>query len=163
MGDPAIDALQDLFRPTLESNRKEFQGRFTRVQGFRAGAGYPQLWVRDSSGLAPLSRWLYPRGYLTSWLEEMLAHQQPDGALFDWIAAGELGLFKSVGAQCPGAVPIRPDRDLGGQEHDRGGPGDERGGRRLAHLARHWRQRLAEEADPRARASSNAAPPLSAI
>lgn len=94
MGDPAIDALQDLFRPTLESNRKEFQGRFTRVQGFRAGSGYPQLWVRDSSGLAPLSRWLYPRAYLTSWLEEMLAHQQPDGSLFDWIAAGEVGLFK---------------------------------------------------------------------
>lgn len=93
MGDPAIDALQDLFRPTLESNRREFQGRFTRVQGFRAGTGYPQLWVRDSSSLVPLSRWLYPRGYLTSWLEEMLAHQQPDGALYDWIAAGEVGLF----------------------------------------------------------------------
>jgi Mannosylglycerate hydrolase MGH1-like glycoside hydrolase domain len=93
MGDPAIDALQDVFRPTLESNRKEFQGRFTRVQGFRAGAGYPQLWVRDGAGLAPLSRYLYPRGYLTSWLEEMLAHQQPDGSLYDWIAAGRVELF----------------------------------------------------------------------
>lgn len=116
MGDPAIDALQDVFRPTLESNRKEFQGRFIRVQGFRAGAGYPQLWVRDSAGLAPLSRFLYPRGYLTSWLEEMLAHQEPSGAVFDWIAAGELPLFNQWAPQArelfhSGTVAISADKN----------------------------------------------------
>lgn len=116
MGDPAIDAMQDVFRPTLESNRKEFQGRFTRVQGFRAGSGYPQLWVRDSSGLAPLTRYLYPRGYLTSWLEEMLAHQEPSGAVFDWIAAGELRLFNQWAPQArelfrSGTVAISADKN----------------------------------------------------
>jgi hypothetical protein len=116
MGDPAIDALQDVFRPTLESNRKEFQGRFIRVQGFRAGTGYPQLWVRDSAGLTPLSRFLYPRGYLTSWLEELLAHQQPNGAVFDWIAAGELRLFNQWAPQArelfrSGTVAISADKN----------------------------------------------------
>ncbi len=116
MGDPAIDGLQEVFRRTLESNRKEFQGRFTRVQGFRAGSGYPQLWVRDSSGLAPLSRYLYPRGYLTSWLEEMLAHQDESGSVYDWIASGELHLFNQWAPQArelvnAGAIAISADKN----------------------------------------------------
>jgi hypothetical protein len=92
-GSASIDGLERFFRTTLQANRKEFQGSFTRVQGFRAGAGYPQVWVRDSATILPLSRWLYPRGYLSSWLEEHLAHQQPDGSLFDWIAQGEASQF----------------------------------------------------------------------
>ena len=34
-----------------------------------------------------------PAEFLTSWIEEHLSHQLPDGALWDWIAAGEPAQF----------------------------------------------------------------------
>ena len=93
-GDPDIDRLQDLFAQALEANSKEFEGRTGRVRGFGAGDLYPQIWLRDSATLIPLSRYLFPRDRLTSWLEEHLAHQAPDGALFDWIASGAPERFR---------------------------------------------------------------------
>jgi hypothetical protein len=93
IGDPALDGLQDLFRPTLEANRKEFTGRAGAVKAFGAGASYPQVWLRDSATLIPLARYHYPREYLTSWLEEHLANQAADGGLDDWIAAGPVSEF----------------------------------------------------------------------
>ena len=89
LADPALQALAARLAPTLEANRKELHGRTGTVRGFGAGAVYPQIWLRDSATLVPLSRFLYPREYLDSWLVEHLAHQQDDGALRDWIAAGE--------------------------------------------------------------------------
>jgi hypothetical protein len=98
-GSAATDGLERFFRPTLEANRKVFQGQVTRVSGFRAGAGYPQVWLRDSATILPLARYLYPREYLTSWLEEHLAHQQRDGALLDWIAQGRAVQFRKWAPQ----------------------------------------------------------------
>jgi hypothetical protein len=92
-GDPALDGLQDLFRPTLEANRRELKGRTGAVKAFGAGARYPQVWLRDSATLVPLVRYLYPVQYLTSWIEEHLANQGPDGGLDDWIAAGPASAF----------------------------------------------------------------------
>jgi hypothetical protein len=92
-GDPALDGLQDLFRPTLEANRKELKGRTGAVKAFGAGARYPQVWLRDSATLIPLVRYFYPAEYLTSWIEEHLANQGPDGGLDDWIAAGPASAF----------------------------------------------------------------------
>lgn len=92
-GDPPLDALQERFRPVLEANRKSFAGRTGRVEGFGAGAAYPQIWLRDSATLIPATRYFYPSVHLASWLEEHLSHQMPDGALWDWIASGEPGLF----------------------------------------------------------------------
>jgi len=92
-GDIALDGLQDLLRPTLEANRKEFTGRTGAVKAFGAGAHYPQVWLRDSATLVPLARYHYPAEYLTSWLEEHLANQAPDGGLDDWIAAGPVSEF----------------------------------------------------------------------
>ena len=92
-GDPALDGLQDLFRPTLEANRKELKGRTGPVKAFGAGTRYPQVWLRDSSTLVPLVRYLYPAEHLTSWIEEHLANQGPDGGLDDWIAAGPASAF----------------------------------------------------------------------
>jgi hypothetical protein len=66
-GDPALDALQDLLRPTLEANRKEFAGRSGAVKAFGAGARYPQVWLRDSATVLPLARYEYPAELLTSW------------------------------------------------------------------------------------------------
>jgi hypothetical protein len=77
----------------LEANRKEFQGQTGLVQGFGAGAVYPQIWLRDSVTLIPLTRYSYPLDYLTSWLEEHLSHQSRSGALNDWVAAGEVAHF----------------------------------------------------------------------
>ncbi len=94
-GDAALDRLATLLRPTLAANHKRLRGRAGDVEGFGAGQAYPQIWLRDSATLLPLTRWLYPRVALESWLEEHLLAQQPDGALFDWIAAGEAAHFRA--------------------------------------------------------------------
>ncbi len=93
-GDPGVDALQDLFGPTLEANRREFAGKSGTVRGFGAGDIYPQVWLRDNATLIPATRYYYGLEHLTSWLEEHLAHQRDDGRLWDWIAAGEPGAFR---------------------------------------------------------------------
>ncbi|MGH9889498.1 MAG: MGH1-like glycoside hydrolase domain-containing protein, partial [bacterium] len=94
-GDPALDGLQDYLRPTLEANRKEFTGRSGEVKAFGAGTTYPQVWIRDSATLVPLSRHYYPREFLVSWILEHLAHQGPDGLLNDWVAVGEPARFRN--------------------------------------------------------------------
>ncbi|MFI5006214.1 MAG: hypothetical protein ACHQKZ_02190, partial [Solirubrobacterales bacterium] len=93
-GDPALDALQKEFLPTLEANRREFTGQTGPVFGFGAGAVYPQIWLRDSATMIPATRYHFPVEWLTSWLEEHLSHQRSDGQLWDWIAAGEVAPFK---------------------------------------------------------------------
>lgn len=85
--DPNLNRLQEFFKPVLEANRKEFAGR-GNVKGFGAGSSYPQIWLRDSATIIPLSKYYYETHYLTSWIEEHLSYQQPDGQLQDWIAAG---------------------------------------------------------------------------
>ena len=94
-GDPGIDALQALVAQTLETNRRTFAGRTGTVNGFGAGTTYPQIWVRDSATLLPLTRWHYDRAHLASWLEEHLANQNADGSLPDWVAAGEAARFQA--------------------------------------------------------------------
>jgi len=94
-GDPAIDALQPLLTQTLEANRKSFAGRTGTVKGFGAGTIYPQIWIRDSATLLPLTRWHYDGAHLASWLEEHLAHQNADGSLHDWVAAGDVARFQA--------------------------------------------------------------------
>ena len=93
-GDPLLARLAARLPPTLEKNRKRFTGQTGPVDGFGAGEAYPQVWLRDSATLVPLSRWLCPRATLTSWLEEHLAAQNPDGSLNDWIAAGPPEAFR---------------------------------------------------------------------
>jgi hypothetical protein len=94
-GDPAVDGLQALVAQTLEANRKTFAGRTGTVKGFGAGTTYPQIWIRDSATLLPLTRWHYDRAHLASWLEEHLAHQNADGSLHDWVAAGDAARFRA--------------------------------------------------------------------
>jgi hypothetical protein len=94
-GDPALDALQALLFPTLEANRREFTGQTGIVRGFGAGGVYPQVWLRDSATMIPATRYYFPAEWLTSWLEEHLSHQRPDGQLWDWIAAGDAAPFKA--------------------------------------------------------------------
>ena len=63
------------------------------MQGFGAGSVYPQIWLRDSATILPATRYFYSAPFLTSWLEEHLSHQLGDGALWDWIAAGDPAQF----------------------------------------------------------------------
>lgn len=102
-GDPALDALQKDFLPTLEANRREFTGQTGLVRGFGAGAVYPQIWLRDSATMIPATRYHFPVEWLTSWLEEHLSHQRADGQLWDWIAAGEPAPFKR---DAPGVIQV---------------------------------------------------------
>lgn len=114
--DPLVDRLQDLFAPTLEANRKRFRARLGPVSGFGAGTLYPQIWLRDSATILPLSRYLYSREHLTSWLEEHLAHQKPSGELYDWIAAGAAANFTEWAPRAAdvfrsGAVVVSADKN----------------------------------------------------
>jgi len=116
LADPSLQALVRYLAPTLEANRKELRGRTGLVRGFGAGAVYPQIWLRDSATLIPLARYLHPRDHLDSWLEEHLAHQREDGALWDWIAAGDPSAFRNDAPRVEavyraGAVVISADRN----------------------------------------------------
>ena len=82
---PELEALRKLVRLTLHHNEVEFTGRTGKVDGFAAGAGYPQIWLRDAATIIPASQYYYPEGFLSSWIEEHLACQRDDGALEDWI------------------------------------------------------------------------------
>jgi hypothetical protein len=84
---PECEALRRLIRLTLRHDEVQFAGKTGRVTGFAAGAGYPQIWLRDSATIIPASRFYYPEAYLTSWIEEHLVRQKPDGALEDWVGA----------------------------------------------------------------------------
>ncbi len=80
-----FNVLQKLIRMTLENDEVAFQGKTGPIHGFTAGAGYPQVWLRDAATIIPASRYFYPESFLMSWLEEHLAYQKPDGSLEDWI------------------------------------------------------------------------------
>jgi hypothetical protein len=82
-----FEVLRKLIRLTLKHNESEFAGRTGKVSAFTAGAGYPQVWLRDSATIIPASRLYYPENFLCSWIEEHLAFQKADGGLEDWIDA----------------------------------------------------------------------------
>ncbi len=84
LGMPEFNALTKLIRVTLKHNEVSFKGRTGRVDGFSAGAGYPQIWVRDANTIIPASRYFYPASYMQSWLDELLSYQRQDGSLPDW-------------------------------------------------------------------------------
>ena len=81
---PEFNSLMKLIRITLKHNEVSFLGRTGRVDGFSAGAGYPQIWVRDANTIIPASRYFYPASSMHSWLDELLSYQRPDGLLPDW-------------------------------------------------------------------------------
>lgn len=84
---PEINHLARLIRLTLRHGEVNFQGKVGKVAGFRAGTGYPQIWVRDSVTILSASRFFYPESFLISWLEEILSHQDSLGSIPDWVDA----------------------------------------------------------------------------
>lgn len=85
--EPGLDKLRKLIRITLRHNETEWTRKTGKINGFTAGAGYPQIWLRDAATIIPGSRYYYPESFLTSWLEEHLAFQKANGSLEDWIDA----------------------------------------------------------------------------
>ena len=88
-GDPASTPFRPACPGCSTPTGKAFTGRTGAIRAFGAGETYPQIWLRDSATLVPLSRFHEGRPALESWLVEHLAHQDGSGALFDWIAPGE--------------------------------------------------------------------------
>jgi hypothetical protein len=84
---PSFETLRKLIRITLRRDEVEWTGKTGKISGFRAGSGYPQIWLRDAATIIPASRYYYPESFLTSWLEEHLAFQKSNGSLEDWIDA----------------------------------------------------------------------------
>ena len=122
-GVPALDRLQDLMKETLQANRRDLAGHTGAVKGFGAGGHYPQIWIRDSATLIPLARYHYPREVLASWLEEHLAHQDVDGSLNDWVAAGEAAPFREFAPRArdirrPGLAVMSADRNTSAADQE---------------------------------------------
>lgn len=82
-----INNLSKLIRLTLFHGETRFRGLTGEVAGFRAGTGYPQIWVRDSATILLASRYFYSDPFLASWLEEILSHQDERGSIPDWVDA----------------------------------------------------------------------------
>ncbi len=82
---PEFKSLMKLVRITLKHNEVSFPGKSGLVDGFAAGSGYPQIWLRDASTIIPASKYFYPLPRLDSWLIEHLALQRSDGSLWDWV------------------------------------------------------------------------------
>ncbi len=82
---PELDPLRRLIRLTLRHDEIEYSGKTGKIEGFAAGAGYPQIWLRDAATIMPASQYYYTERFLASWIEEHLAFQKRDGALEDWI------------------------------------------------------------------------------
>lgn len=80
-----LNTILDLIRLTLEKNEVEFEGKTGKIHGFSAGSEYPQIWLRDSNSGIGVAKYFYSEDYLVSWLEEILAHQDHNGSLNDWI------------------------------------------------------------------------------
>lgn len=81
-----INELKNIIDATLESSAITYEGRTGRVFGLHAGSSYPQIWIRDSATILPLSRYLYQEKYLNSWIEEFLKHQSENGSIMDYIS-----------------------------------------------------------------------------
>ena len=82
---PEFNSLMKLIRITLKNSETSFVGRTGRIDGFAAGTGYPQVWLRDANTILAASVYFYPAPFLHSWLDEHLALQRPDGSLWDWV------------------------------------------------------------------------------
>ena len=80
--------------PTLEKNRKAFEGPTGAVFGFGAGEAYPQIWLRDSTWIVEAAAAYYAEESLTSWLDLHLAYAEKGGRLRDWVARGPADGFR---------------------------------------------------------------------
>lgn len=83
--EPEISFCSLLADKILEGNFLSWRFNSISVSGFSAGAGYPQIWIRDSATIMPVARYTHSKSELTSWIKAHLSIQENDGALQDWI------------------------------------------------------------------------------
>ncbi len=86
-----INFLNNLINTTISQSSISFEGSSGRINGFYAGSGYPQVWVRDSATIIPVSRFYYNPSSTQSWIEEFLVQQFSDGGIYDFISPGVSG------------------------------------------------------------------------
>ena len=84
-GQSEINYCAFLSQKILENNFHKFLFQGKSVYGFSAGLGYQQIWIRDSSTIMPIARYLYPESILTSWIMAHLSLQKQSGELQDWL------------------------------------------------------------------------------
>ena len=104
----AIGRIRELLArvpPTLAKNHKTIVVPDGTVQGFGAGEGYPQIWLRDSAWLVPTAAAYYDANTLTSWLDLHLSVATKNGRLRDWVAAASPETFREW---APGVVAVGP-------------------------------------------------------
>jgi len=88
-GEQAINYCSLLSNKILTGNFQEFKFNKAPVYGFTAGASYPQIWIRDSATIMPISRYTYSQSILISWIKAHLSIQKENGELQDWIARND--------------------------------------------------------------------------
>ncbi len=81
-----IAVFQHFFDGATEPCAVKFNGQTGVVNSFLPGPQYPMIWIRDFATQIPLLRYRYPREYLTGTVEEILAAQQSDGSVYDWVS-----------------------------------------------------------------------------
>ena len=86
--DDDLNSLNGMIYRTITHAAISFDGSSGRISGFTAGSGYPQIWVRDSATILPVSRFYYNESYGRTWIEEFLTQQSPDGSVLDYVSPG---------------------------------------------------------------------------
>ena len=81
-----ISVFQHFFDGATESCTVKFPGQTGMVNAFLPGPQYPMVWIRDFATQIPLLRYEYPRDYLTGTVEEILAIQESNGSITDWVS-----------------------------------------------------------------------------
>lgn len=88
-GEQEINYCSLLSNKVLEENFQKFNFNNVLIYGFVAGAGYPQIWIRDSATIMPISRHTHTKSELMSWIIAHLSIQKKSGELQDWIASND--------------------------------------------------------------------------
>jgi uncharacterized membrane protein len=81
-----VNELKKLIESTLDSSATSFEGKCGQIYGFYAGSSYPQIWVRDSATIIPITRYFYSDEFLRTWIEEFLINQAENGSIEDYIS-----------------------------------------------------------------------------
>jgi hypothetical protein len=84
--DSSILGLNPLLTSALNSNLISFKGKSGQIYGFSSGAGYPQIWVRDSATIVPFARYFCGDEYMETWIDEFLYCQADNGSICDFIS-----------------------------------------------------------------------------
>ena len=83
---PEIDKLQALVVNTLNSSATTFIDNGKPIFGFFAGSGYPQIFGRDSATAIQTARYLFPKIFFSSWIEDFYNNQEENGSMPDLIS-----------------------------------------------------------------------------